>query len=265
MPYRRRFRAGNLRRSRHKTRARRHASGVIGRAWRKRRGRVMTNRKLTSAVKQLRKQHAIKAHYVVGNAVYSSIPTPQVVALTGIGAGEASNQHEGDSIQLRSLTVKAYVSVSATGAVPDLPGPTRYNMMIVSSVMDVGLADVPSYSNIYDGAATHLPANMALFDGFRELNNETLYKVKILASKSFTLQPNQETTATQGTGPTYPSFKFIKFNMTLNRAKIEYRTGTSTPLNRNYYLMFMTNSLGAGPSLGAITSYTSKLTFYDIE
>lgn len=261
----RRYRSGNMLRSRHKTRARRHASGVIGRAWRKRKKRPMSNRKLTSAVKQLRKQHAIKAHYVVGSQLTTSINAPQVIALTGIGAGEAVNQHEGDKIQLRSLTVHAQVYISDTAGVANVDKPTRYNMLLVSSVMDVGVADVPSYANLFDTNVTHLPPLMASFDGFRELNNETLYKVKILASKSFTLQPSLNSASLDANSATYPSYKFLKFNMSLNRAKIEYRTGTSTPLNRNYYIMFTTNVLGIAPNLGITTDFTSKLTFYDIE
>lgn len=264
MPWK--YRAGRLKRSRHKTRARRHASGVIARAWRKRRQRnTWSNKKLTRVTKQLRKMNAIKQHYVVGNALVTSIPAPQVIALTGIGAGESPNQHEGDKIQLRSLTVHAHVSIGEIAGVSDVDGPQRYNMMIVSSTLDVGIADIPSYANLFDGAATALPPNMALFDGFRELNNETLYKVKILASKSFTLQPGQQSATLSNNGVTYPSSKMVKFNLTLNRAQLEYRTGTSVPLNRNYYLMFMTNTVGSTPNLGFTTSFTSKLTFYDIE
>lgn len=259
MPYRWKYRAGRHMASRHKSRARRHASGVIGRAWRKRRaGRVMSNRKLTRKVKQLQKMNAIKQHYVIGTNLVTSNPTPQVISLTGIGQGENSDQHEGNAIILRSLTVHAQVSVDSTGGAPDVQGPTRYTMLIVSSVMDVGVADIPSFTTLYD--QTNVPLSMSLTDGFRLLNNEQLDKVKILASRTFTLAPRTATLQFA-----YPSFKVFKINLSLNRAKIEYRENTSVALNRNYYIMFTTNSAGTSPDLGLTTNFTSKMTFRDVE
>lgn len=266
MPYR----AGYHSKYKHRTRARRHAAGVIGRAWRKRRkpsNKRWTNKKLTVRVKRLLKMNAIKHHYVMSGPDLTNLGAPVVLSLTGIGAGESSETHEGNSIVLRSLSVRCRVSVENTGTSANINKPTRYNLMLVSSVLDTGLADVPTYASLFDTSTA--PSSFLVSDCFRQLNSESLGKVKILKSVSGTLQPQQGIIETVNPwvpgAASYPSFKYITFTIDMSRARINYRENTSIALNRNYYLMYTSNAVGTGNNLGITFNVASKLTFRDIE
>jgi len=105
---------------------------------------------------------------------------------------------------------------------------------------------------------------MAIFDSFRQLNSESLSKVKILVNKKFTLAP-QSYDATSGYNSPYPGYKHFEFRLKLKDDMIEYRTGTSTPVNVNYYLMIQASSSGAVGNLGLQHAFVSKLTFRDKE
>lgn len=223
--------------------------------------KVKTNKQLTLAVKKLWKGRAIKQHYVQDTTT-TSIGAPSVIELTGIGAGETSNTHEGNKIQLRGLDVHGYVRVTNSGGVPSVSHPTRWNVMIVRTTLDVGISGVPSYSNLFD--QTNLPATMADFDGFRQLNSEELIKQKIIYKKEFTLSP-QSYDATSGYNSPYPGFKKWSINLKLGNAMIEYRQGSSTAINAQYYIMLKSDSTGAAGNLGLEHSFISKLTFYDVE
>lgn len=264
MPYR----AGYHKKYRQKTRARRHAAGVIGRAWRKKRAnKRWSNKKLTTRVKRLQHMNAIKHHYVLSGPDLTNLGAPVVLGLTGIGAGESSETHEGNSIVLRSLSVRARVSVENTGTSANINKPTRYNLMLVSSVLDTGLADVPTYPALFDTSTA--PSSFLISDCFRKLDVESLGKVKILKSVSGTLQPQQGIIETVNPwvpgAASYPSFKWITFTIDLSRAKITYREGSSIALNRNYYLMYTSNAVGTGNNLGITFNVASKMTFRDVE
>ena len=223
--------------------------------------KVKTNKQLTTAVNKLWKGKNIKAHYVEDTAT-TSVGAPRVLELCGIGQGEGPNQHEEDKIQLRGFDLHGRVRVVYTGGVPSISKATRWNVTIVSSTLDSGIAGVPAYSHLYDD--TNLPASMAIFDAFRQLNVESLSKVNILKSMSFTLAPQcQDANASTNTS-TYPDYIYYKIHLKLGNAKIEYRTGTSVPLNRNYYIMITCNATGAAGNLGLEHAYTSKLTFRDV-
>lgn len=222
--------------------------------------RTKTNKQLTRAVKKLWKAHAVKQHYVIDTGT-TAVATPRVMALTGIGQGEDEDQHEGDKIQLRSLHVHGYTKVVNAGATPSISHPTRWNVMVVRT-SKVGVGSTPDYTNIFD--ATNLPADMALFDGFRQLGVETLSQLKILYKKSFTLAPQSNDGATGYTSP-YPGFKSWTLNLKLGNAMIEYRDASSIPINAQYFIMLTSNSTGAAGNLGLQHSFVSKLTFRDVE
>lgn len=226
------------------------------------RRKVRTNKQLTRSVRQLWSMNKIKAHYVEDTAT-TAVATPTIMELTGIGAGEGKNQHEGNSIKLRSLQVHGQTRVTNTGGVPSISHPTRWNVMIVSSTLDVGLAGVPSYTRLFDD--TNLPATMALFDSFRMLNNEDLSKVKILYKKSFTLAAQTNDGISGAVSSTYPGYRFWTINLSLSPTVIEYREGTSTAINRQLYIMLTTNSTGAAGNLGLEHAFVSKLSFRDME
>lgn len=221
-----------------------------------------TNKQLTKSIAKLWKGRAIKRHYVQDTAT-TSVGAPTIMELTGLGAGEAINQHEGNKVQLRGLNVHGYVKVTNSGGVPSVSHPTRWNVMVVSTTLDVGIAGVPSYANLYD--TTNLPATMASFDGFRQLNSETLSKVKILAKKSFTLSPQTNDGIATAYSSTYPGFRHWSIDLKLGNAIVEYRDGTSTAINRQLYIMLVSNSTGAAGNLGLEHAFISKLTFYDVE
>lgn len=260
MPYR----SGYLKKYRHRGRARRHAAGVIGRAWRKRRPanrKVKTNKQLTRAVRKLWTNSAIKQHYVQDSGT-TAIATPAITELTGIGQGETSNTHEGNKIKLRSLDVHGYTQVVYTGGVPSISKATRWNVIILRTELDVGLSGIPSYSLLFDQNG---PALLADFDGFRALNSETLAKTKIVYKKSFTFAPQcQDGNASNNTS-TYPDFRKWSINLKLGNAMVEYREGSSTALNCQYYIMLRSDSTGAVGNLGLQHTYYSKLTFRDVE
>lgn len=222
---------------------------------------VKTNKQLTADVNKLWKGRAIKAHYVQDTSTTFE-DGPTIMELTGIGAGEATNQHEGNKIQLRGINIHGYVQVTVDGGTPSISHPTRWSVMVIKTSLDVGIAGVPSYSTFFDGS--NLPALMADFDGFRQLNNETLLKTKILYNKEFTLAPNSQDSAT-GYSSNYPGFKKWSISLQCGNAMVEYRTGTSVALNVQYYIMIKSNSTGAAGNLGLQHAFISKLTFYDVE
>lgn len=221
--------------------------------------KVKTNKQLTTAVNTLWKGKLIKAHYVEDTAT-TSVGAPSVTEICGIGQGEDSNQHSGNKIQLRGFDLHGRVRVVYTGGVPSISKATRWNITIVSSILDVGIAGVPAYSHLYDDA--NLPASMAIFDAFRLLNVESLTKVNILKTLTFTLAPQGQDSASD-INSTYPDYIYFKIHIKLGNAKITFREGTAVPLNRNYYIMITTNSTGAVGNLGLEHAYTSKLSFRD--
>jgi len=237
------------------------AASVIQRRWRARRKRMTPAKVLKIAKKAVQRGKAIKHHYVQDTAT-TNISSPTIIALTGIGSGETPNTHEGDKINLRELCLHCDVSVTNSGGTPSVSHPTRWNMMVVRSVLDVGTVGVPAYSHLFDTTIT--PASMAIFDSFRQLNSESLSKVKILVNKKFTLAP-QSYDATSGYNSPYPGYKHFEFRLKLKDDMIEYRTGTSTPVNVNYYLMIQASSSGAVGNLGLQHAFVSKLTFRDKE
>lgn len=240
------------------------AARKIQRAYRRRKTnrKVKSNKQLTKAVKRLWKGRAIKAHYVQDTAT-TAMATPSVIELTGIGQGEGTDQHEGNKIQCRGLDIHGYVRVTNSGGTPSISHPTRWNVMVVSTTLDVGLAGAPTYANLFD--LNNLPVSMAMFDGFRQLNNETLSKVKILYNKKFTLAAQTNDGIANPVSSTYPGFRYWSCNLKLGKAMIEYRAGSSTALNRQYYIMIMSNSSGGAGNLGLEHAFVSKLTFYDVE
>ena len=239
MPY---YRAGYLRKSRHKTRARRHASGVIGRAWRNRKKnrKVKSNRQLTKAVRKLWAAHEIKFHYVDINNSQVSDGSPDVTELTGIGAGTGDdNTHAGDKIRLRGLNIHGRVKIGNSGGVPEVNGPTTYTILVVSSTLGTGLTNLPSFSDLYrplDGPVTE--QNFALTDSFRLLKVEDIPKVKILKKVTFMLEPHGPwpTVATQ-LAATYPSAKKFSMSVMVRNTQIDFRPGTATALNRRLFMM----------------------------
>lgn len=241
-----------------RTATRRRAARRIQRAFRNR--KVKTNKQLTRAVRKLWKGRAIKAHYVENTAT-TSTGVPSVIELTGIGAGESTNQHEGNKVQLRGLQVHGQTQVTVAGGVPSVSHPTRWCVLIVRSTLDVGIAGLPAFSRLYDD--TNLPATMFLPDAFRQLNNEDLSKVKILYKKVITLAAQTQDSATATS--VYPMSKYWTIDLKLGKAMIEYREGTSVALNAQYYIMIMCASSGAAGNLGLEHAFTSKLSFYDVE
>lgn len=221
-----------------------------------------SNKQLTRAVNKLWKAHAIKQHYVQDTAT-TAVATPTILELTGIGQGEGSNQHEGNKVQLRGLDVHGYVRVTNSGGVPSISHPSRWNVMVVSSTLDVGATGVPAYNQLFD--ITNLPVTMAPFDGFRLLNVETLSKTKILYKKSFTLAAQTNDGIASDYSSTYPGFRYWKCNLKLGNANIEFRENSSIALNKRYFIMIMSNSSGAAGNLGLQHAFISKLTFRDVE
>lgn len=220
-----------------------------------------TAKKNARKISKLWKGRAIKQHYVQ-NTQTTSVGAPLIMELTGIGPGETSNTHEGNKVQLRGLDIHGTVKVANSGGTPSVSHPTRWNVMVVRTTLDVGLAGVPSYSQLFD--SSNLPASMADFDGFRLLNSETLAKVKIVYKKSYTLAP-QSYDATHDYNSPIPGFRTWKVNLKLGNAMIEYRENTSTAINAQYYIMIQSNSTGAAGNLGLEHAFLSKLSFYDVE
>ena len=240
---------------------RRYAATVLQRRWRARRKALTVAKVKKIAKKAVQRGKAIKAHYVQDTGT-TSVGAPTIIALTGIGQGEDPNTHEGDKINLRELCLHCDVQVLYANGVPSISKATRWNMMVVRSVLDVGTVGIPAYSHLFDSNNT--PTGMALFDGFRQLNSESLSKVKILVNKKFTLAPQSQDSVT-GNNATYPDYRHFEFRLNLKDDMIEYRTGTSTPVNVNYYLMIQTNSSGAAGNLGLQHQFASKMTFRDKE
>lgn len=252
--------------SRAGSRSKRYKTTPKSRVRKRKAWKTKTNKQLTRAVSKLWKQHAIKAVYKNQNGVLTSITSPQIVELTDIFSGEATDQHEGDKITLRGLDIHGQVAAQTFNGVSQISQPTRWSVMVVSTTVDVGIPGVPSYSQIFD--ATTTPSLMCLQDGFRQLNNETLGKLKILAKHNFTLEPHYGTLSTGTALPcaaTYPSYRYWSINLKLGNAKVEYRTGTTSALNRRLFLMISSSSAGAGDDIGLVHSFVSKLTFYDVE
>lgn len=122
MPYR----AGRLRKSRHKTRARRHAAGVIGRAWRKGRARRRpTAKKNARQIKKLFKMSDPKFNYrFINNALVADSNSWTSVELSDMAVwnpltsvNEAFKYRESDSIQVRLRNIRIHFSVHCN------PGP----------------------------------------------------------------------------------------------------------------------------------------------
>lgn len=242
----------------------RRSARKIQRAWRRRKkpkGNVKTNRQLTRDVRRLWTNSAIKQHYVQDSGT-TAIATPAITELTGIGQGETSNTHEGNKIKLRGLDVHGYTQVVYTGGVPSISKATRWNVIILRTELDVGLSGIPSYSLLFDQNG---PALLADFDGFRALNSETLAKTKIVYKKSFTLAPQCQDGNSSNNTSTHPDFVHWTINLKLGNAMVEYREGSSTALNCQYYIMLKSECSGAVGNLGLQHTYYSKLTFRDVE
>lgn len=242
----------------------RRSARKIQRAWRRRapsKRNVKSNKQLTRDVRRLWTNSAIKQHYVQDSAT-TAVATPAITELTGIGQGESSNNHEGNKIKLRSLDIHGYTQVVYTGGVPSISKATRWNVIILRTTLDTGLAGVPSYSLLFDQNG---PPLLADFDGFRALNSETLEKVKIVYKKSFTLAPQRQDANPSTNTSTHPDFVHWTINLKLGNAMIEYREGSSVALNAQYYIMLKSFSTGAAGNLGLQHTYYSKLTFRDVE
>lgn len=136
MPYR----AGYLHRSRHRSRSRRHASGVIGRAWRKRKQRrsgglvartALANRRQIKLInrgietKMIELPTATPANGWAGqnmvriqvdnNGFDSIVLTPCVLKpFSELAQGDSSSQRNGDWVKCKSLTYKIFFN-SVTG------------------------------------------------------------------------------------------------------------------------------------------------------
>lgn len=140
MPYR----SGYLMKHRHRTRARRHASGTIARAWKKRKQRrrgglvartALANRRAikksnraietnmielptATEANQWSGQNMVRIQVDV-NGLSSTLATPVVQKpFRELAQGDSSAEREGDWIQCKSLTYKIYVT-AVTALLPE--------------------------------------------------------------------------------------------------------------------------------------------------
>lgn len=134
MPYR----AGYHLKSRHRGRARRHASGVIGRAWRRRSQRrsgglvartALANRRQIRKInrsietKMIELPTATPANNYSGQNIvrlpvdvngFDSVGSPLVVKPLGeLSQGDSAQQRDGDWVKMKSLTYKIYFQALA--------------------------------------------------------------------------------------------------------------------------------------------------------
>lgn len=243
------------------------AASKIQKAFRGRR-RAKTNKQLTRAVNKLWKTKAIKQHYVeVNNQQVNQLAT-QVVALTGIGAGDANNTHEGDSIRLRGLNIHGRCSVGQSGGLPTINGPKTVTILVVRSELGTSPAEIPTFAMIFRNAGINQDV-FPLTMNFRNLYTETTTKLKILARRDMILEPHgpYDPAAAPPTSrlATYPSTMNFKMAVPVRNTKINYRPGTDTTVNHQLFLMIYSNAGGTATDLGPRVSLTSKLTFYDLD
>lgn len=224
---------------------------------------VKTNKQLTASVSKLWKNKGIKSHYVdIDNAVINQ-PGPNVTALTGIGPGDSSSTHEGNSIRLRGLNVHGRLYVANSGGVPTIIGPTSVTILIVRSELGTGVGETPTFDMLFrdTGISEH---NFPLTQGFRTLDAESTTKVKILARRDMMLEAHGPyTDPGDKKYPTGPSIMNFKIPVPVRNTKITYRENTSTTVNQQLFFMAYCNATGGVGDAGIRMSVSSKLTFYD--
>ena len=243
--------------------------------------KVKTNKQLTRAVKSLKKMHEIKYQYVdYDNKILSVLSTPATTSfrVTSIPSGSGPSSHEGDSVSLRTLDIHAQCYVGNSSGAPTINGPRTLTLMAVrSSDPTTGTTPLnfPTASSIYRFAAESpgtaiSEENLPLTDNFRLLNRSNTTHLKVLAKKSFILEPHGPVgTVTPLPAGQYPIFPTradrVKFSMSVpvKVLKVNFETGTSTNNGQSVWIIAYCNSRGTGADLGIRLSYTSKLSFWD--
>lgn len=224
-------------------------------------GNVKSNKQLTASVNKLWKNKAIKQHYVdLDNATVNQT-APQVLGLTGIGAGDANNTHEGDSIRLRGLNIHGRCKVGQSGGTATINGPKTITVLVVRSLLGTGVGETPTFDMLFRDPGID-EGNFPLTQSFRTLYAESTTKVKILARRDMILEPHDTDGATTLLA-TYPSVMNFKIEVPVRNTKINFRPNTSTTVNQQLFLMIYCNSSGAAGDTGPRVSLSSKLTFYD--
>lgn len=244
--------------------------------------KVKTNKQLTRAVKDLKKMHEIKYQYVdYDNKILSILSTPATTSfrVTAISPGSGPSSHEGDSVTLRTLDIHAQCYVGNSSGAPTINGPRTLTLMAVrSSDPSTGTTPLnqPTASSLYRfaqeaGAGSAISEeNLPLTDNFRLLNTPNTTHLKILAKKSFILEPH----GPYGTVTPLPAGQFpilptkadrVKFSMSVpvKGLKVDFETGTATNNGQSVWIIAYCNSRGTGADLGIRLSYTSKLSFWD--
>lgn len=165
----------------------------------------------------------------------SSTTSGNVIILNSIGQGDTDQSREGNSVLMKSLLFRGYLSTSATAGV------TRVRIMLIRDNQQIG-DTAPSQSDILDGDFTD-PIQAPL-------NNNTVGRFTVLADRKYCLN---QLVAAQSMA------QEISIYLRMNKHARYNGTSGSDIQKNGIYCLFIHDQPTYSPQL----NYSSRLTYVD--